>query len=76
MPNGPNGEKRSQSSVEAAVQVARIATGQKPNDSPRGPRRVLLPNESGEPVELAEIEWPTREEARRRREELRAARRR
>lgn len=75
MPQGPNGEKRPQSSVEAAVQVGRIAVGEKPQDAPRGPRRLLLPNDRGEPVELAEIEWPTQEEARLRREELRAARR-
>lgn len=74
MAQGPNGERRPQSDIGAAVEVARIATGLKPKDSPRGPRRLLLPNESGEPVELAEIEWPTREEARLRRRELREGR--
>ena len=68
---GPNGENRPQGDIETAVEVARIAVGEKPKDSPRGARRLLLPNDSGEPVELSEIEWPTREEARRRREELR-----
>ena len=39
---GPNGEKRPQSGVEAAVAVGRIAVGDRPKDSPRGPQRVLL----------------------------------